>query len=523
MYGKARPVSLSACIRVLVLCITGLLDVSSLAFAGPAEETSWLSQAGGVGSATDGLEAVRKNYRFLSNEERQRFENAIRAARSGDINAVRSLCVTLGKERIEWCKQAANAGDDSKAFELGREYAFGYHVPVDQVEASRWYLVAAKTGSGIARTLIGERYLYGLGVLQSDKEALYWFQVAGNAHQSSAYFWLGWLTETGRAGVKQDYAKAIDWYQQSFNPGSVTSSKICYRLGLLYAKGLGTAPDADKARYYLSKAETLAIDFSDYYGLYSHAMYGIRAAAVAPDVSEQRRQLELAHDLVRRPGGSAAGEFHLGLAYDGGLGVKSDQAEALDWYKRAAEHGHIPAMFNVGAMYLAGAGVEQDEVQAMRWFERASAAGDIRATYMVGLIKMYPGFRFTRKETKRIASVDRANGLRLIREVAEQGLVEAQRMMAIYYARGEYVERDLQLSEKWWDRMLAQSDEMRRENIDPALFRGETEPVGLTLHAEKRQNQNQKNNDGKNVKNVGQRAILPNIPTASAAVTIRMP
>lgn len=54
----------------------------------------------------------------------------------------------------------------------------------------------------------------------------------------------------------------------------------------------------------------------------------------------------------------------LGQLYDNGEGVPQDKAEAVRWYRLAADQGNAIAQTNLGVMYALGAGVLQDNVQA---------------------------------------------------------------------------------------------------------------------------------------------------------------
>lgn len=69
--------------------------------------------------------------------------------------------------------------------------------------------------------------------------------------------------------------------------------------------------------------------------------------------------------------GDAAGQFHMGMAYDSGTGVEKDLAKALDWYRKAAAQGHGNAMIQLGHHYEAGSGVGKDTTMAAEWFEKA--------------------------------------------------------------------------------------------------------------------------------------------------------
>jgi TPR repeat protein len=79
--------------------------------------------------------------------------------------------------------------------------------------------------------------------------------------------------------------------------------------------------------------------------------------------------------------GYAVAQYALGVGYDRGQGVPQDDAEAVTWYRKAAEQGYADAQNNLGNIYNAGRGVPQDFVQAHKWYSLAaarSAASEVR-------------------------------------------------------------------------------------------------------------------------------------------------
>jgi uncharacterized protein len=66
--------------------------------------------------------------------------------------------------------------------------------------------------------------------------------------------------------------------------------------------------------------------------------------------------------------------------------VPEDDAEAVKWYRKAAEQGYANAQFNLGLMYLNGEGVPEDNVFAYMWFNLAAAQGDEDAKKGKGMI-----------------------------------------------------------------------------------------------------------------------------------------
>jgi len=50
--------------------------------------------------------------------------------------------------------------------------------------------------------------------------------------------------------------------------------------------------------------------------------------------------------------GQAAAQYHLGLIYANGQGVPKDDAQARQWYEKAANHEHADAQVNLGACMI---------------------------------------------------------------------------------------------------------------------------------------------------------------------------
>jgi TPR repeat protein len=92
---------------------------------------------------------------------------------------------------------------------------------------------------------------------------------------------------------------------------------------------------------------------------------------VPKDYAEAVKWYRLAADQ-----GLAAAQLRLGLMYDNGDGVPKDSAEAVKWYRLAADQGYATAQFALGAMYWMGKGVPEDLVQAHVWLHIAGANGN---------------------------------------------------------------------------------------------------------------------------------------------------
>ena len=71
--------------------------------------------------------------------------------------------------------------------------------------------------------------------------------------------------------------------------------------------------------------------------------------------------------------GDAGAQYGLGLNYE--FGVSGDLAEAVRWYRLAAEQGYGPGQLNLGLAYRDGRGVPQNLVYAYMWFSLSEAQG----------------------------------------------------------------------------------------------------------------------------------------------------
>jgi hypothetical protein len=61
--------------------------------------------------------------------------------------------------------------------------------------------------------------------------------------------------------------------------------------------------------------------------------------------------------------------------YLNGDGVPKNDAEAVRWFRLAAEQGYAIAQNNLGRMYRNGDGVPENDAEAVKWFRLAAEQG----------------------------------------------------------------------------------------------------------------------------------------------------
>jgi len=77
-------------------------------------------------------------------------------------------------------------------------------------------------------------------------------------------------------------------------------------------------------------------------------------------------------------------QFHLGTLYETGKGVPQDYAQAVLWYRKAAEQTLAIAQYRLGVLYANGVGVPLDKAQSAAWFQKAADQGYVYAQEMLG-------------------------------------------------------------------------------------------------------------------------------------------
>ena len=131
-------------------------------------------------------------------------------------------------------------------------------------------------------------------------------------------------------------------------------------------------------------------------------------------VAQPQRFLDLQRPLDAQSDASL--QLNLGLRYAVGDGVPQDDAEAVRWYRLAADQGDALAQGNLGVMYATGRGIQQDDAEATRWFRRAADQSNPDGQVRLGV--MYASGRGVPE--------DHAEAARLFRLAADQGNALAQ-------------------------------------------------------------------------------------------------
>ena len=181
----------------------------------------------------------------------------------------------------------------------------------------------------------------------------------------------------------------------------------------------------------------------------------------------------------------AVDQYNLGQCHEKGLGVIRDNKEAVKWYTKSAEQGHVMAAFNLSRCYEDGQGVPRDKKQAMKWFAKVLDTTDIKELYRI-LRSIDPYCNYDSDKSllllRRLAELgnakaqfdlgnvchwngggqrgvgDRKESVKWYTMAAEQGNADAQFCLGICYKQGEGVDTDYKEAVKWLTKSAEQGN-----------------------------------------------------------------
>lgn len=173
---------------------------------------------------------------------------------------------------------------------------------------------------------------------------------------------------------------------------------------------------------------------------------------------------EFEDTLKKAEQGDAIAQFSLGCIYEKAQGVTQDCKQAIYWYKKAAERGHVDAQTHLGKMYnnniLKGFSFKNsstekncysrqnpDVKKAMYWYKKAAEQGGASAQNELAEI-YYRGIGEAAKDYKKAAY--------WYKKAAEQGHNRAQENLADMYYKGRGIQKQNKLS--WLKKLAEQED-----------------------------------------------------------------
>ncbi len=207
---------------------------------------------------------------------------------------------------------------------------------------------------------LGTLYLNKENIGQGPLEAMRYYSMAANQGHAIAQYALAEMIYNG-IGCEKNLLDAIKYYHLAAVQGL---GKAQQRLGACYFLGEGVKKDEEEAL----KWHRLAAKQSDEF--YKKECFAYRyinvMSADSPDPTDQ---------------------CQLGIMYYNGEGIEKNYAEAVRYYRLAADQGNANGQNGLGNCYYNGEGVEKNYAEAARQFSRVRVGSRFfsRARYNMGL------------------------------------------------------------------------------------------------------------------------------------------
>lgn len=325
------------------------------------------------------------------------------------------------QEAYNYYKKAAEGGSPEAQYALGAmllDYQNGYPVELSKMRVDPAFLEKSKIWdlirSAADKGVVDAQYQMLSDDRWCDENAKKGNPVAqfgmGLRNDSELSYEEYWMLESVDINSSENFEKAAEWYQKAAENGLDAAQ---WRLGELYARGLGVEQNINKAIELRSKAAEqgnvmfqfmMGImyatgGFADYstYMFPDGYVYNVEIPQDAEKADKWLRQLnhkQLNKTEKDRLEGNGLFSFTLNQ-----LSVEfikhSKYDKAIYWYQREAEMGYRDAFCKLGEMYLDGKGISKDYQKARELFEKAilddEHFGDGYSGYLRDRAKAYLG------------------------------------------------------------------------------------------------------------------------------------
>lgn len=256
----------------------------------------------------------------------------------------------------------------------------------------------------------------------------------------------------GVKGINKEPDKQFKWMQKAAEQGLSSAQS---NLGQLYSLGKGTEKDEQAAVKWISKA----VEQENVAAMETMANCYISGTLVAQDYSK-------AVDLYKRASyQDTQAQYMLGEIYWQSNLVPSNKQIAMKYFTAAAENGDIDAQLTLGYLYLESESIPNDYVKSLHWFSKIAEQGNAYMQWLLANVYMQdempmPTVDEDTKEVleslKRLSTKNVSTEIMWLTKAAEQGLLNAQRSLAIYY----HLHDNFEEAQKWFNKTAEQGDDL---------------------------------------------------------------
>ena len=276
-----------------------------------------------------------------------------------------------------------------------------------------------------------------------------------------------WFYEHRNSKSASDYDRIFFYWFQKAALQSHVGAMV--KMGECYEKGFFIKISSDKAKIWYKKAADQG-DENAWRGYvrmkYNNGTY--------EKVVQYRFLL-----LVDAEKGNRQSQFLLAEWFYNHETQPTYKAEAIVWYSKAANGGHVEAMWKLGEFYEMGKGVNCSMTAAIRWYKKAARAGN-----KPSCLKLVSIFLYVKKNVEEAVKwyelsggglsgtdlcnigyaydvgngvpINKAKAVEYYRKAAEDGNGVAQFNLGVCYENGRGVPIDLYVAKYWYEKASMQ-------------------------------------------------------------------
>ncbi|MBO4797927.1 MAG: sel1 repeat family protein, partial [Candidatus Methanomethylophilaceae archaeon] len=263
-------------------------------------------------------------------------------------------------EAYELFREAALQGYPNAFFGIAEMKMSGLLEEPDPEAAAELYRIAAEAGHPPSMYRLGMLYSGPAGYAENPEECRKWMKAAADSGMREAFSEIADILLCGYGGP-EDPAGARGYLEKSAEQDAVSA----FKLGCLYADGVGTEADAGKSVGYFVSAAERGVPEAQY-----KVGTMVRDGLIESPVPAEQ-WFGKASDS-----GFAAASFALANMYYEGAGVGKDPEKAFSLYSRAAGSGDADALFMKARMMFSGIGTEKNTEEALKLFAESASRGN---------------------------------------------------------------------------------------------------------------------------------------------------
>jgi len=384
-------------------------------------------------------------------------------------------------------------GDPEAQFYVAKMHYFGFGIPKDLDIAFIRYTDSAEQGYMKAQHNLGLMYINGLSTDTNPELGYEWIAKAAAQGFAISQFMMGVALTMEGSPLQQDTTRGLEYYEAAalqnypealtqlgehfafrevnyskagdyFDKGAALGDpQAMHRLSYIYMGGTLRTQDKERA-HNLLKTSAEKKYLPSYYDLAMSYFLGNGVTQSAEQGIKWMKKSAIEAN-------NALAQFNLGAMYDKGEDVPENNAEAVKWYRKAADQGNAVAQSNLGDMYVKGEGVPGNHAEAVKWFRKAADQGNAAAQNSLGVM-------YVKGEG---VPENHAEAVKWYRKAADQGNAAAQSNLGHKYVKGEGVPENHAEAVKWFRKAADQGNAAAQTSLGVMYGKGEGVPEN---HAE---------------------------------------